>query len=74
MRLAKSTEELTREVSTPDQAHKGVKFSSLSHGSSEVTLSFTRWVDMHYPNKIVVEITPQYLVPPAAPAAEAQSA
>lgn len=64
MRLASTTEELTREVSTPDQSYKGVKFSSLAHGSTEVTLSFTRWVDMGYPNKVRVDITP-VLVRPA---------
>lgn len=59
MRLTESTEELTREVSMPDRTHEGVKFSSPTHGSSTVTLNFTRWVDMGYPNKVIVTVIPQ---------------
>jgi len=74
MRLAKSTEELTREVATPDQPHQGVKFSSTAHGSTEVIMDFTRWVDMRYPNKIIVEITPAWAAPPADDLGQAQPA
>ena len=63
MRISTTAEELTREISVPDQPHKGVKFSSPAHGSTEVTLDFTRWADMRYPNKIRVDITPVQYVP-----------
>ncbi len=57
MKLTSTTEILTREVSVPDQPHKGVKFSSTSYQSSTVEMNFARWADMHYPNKIVLTIS-----------------
>lgn len=65
MKLASTTETLTREVAVPDQPHKGVTFSSKAHGSSSVTIDFTRWVDMRYPNQIVVTISRPEDAPPA---------
>ncbi len=76
MRLASTSEILTREVSVPDQAHKGVTFSSKSFKSSTVTIDFTRWVDMGYPNQLVVRISRPGEDPDdtTSPAAVAQSA
>ncbi len=52
------TEILPREVSVPDQPHKEVTFSSKAFGASTVTIDFTRWVDMGYPNQVVVTVSP----------------
>lgn len=56
MKLMSISETLTREVAMPDQAHKGVTFSSPSFKASTITLDFARWVDMGYPNQIVVTV------------------
>ena len=68
MRLLSTSEILTREVHMPDQPHKGVTFSSTRFGSSTVTIDFTKWVDMGYPNEIVATISR----PEDAPATQAQ--
>ncbi len=57
MKLTSTTEILTREVSVPDESHRGVRFSSTRFGSSTVEIDFARWVDMRYPNKIVLTIS-----------------
>lgn len=75
MRLTSTTETLTREVHVPDQPHKGVTFSSRAHASSSVTMDFTRWADMRYPNQIVVTISrPEDTPPPDGGAALAYTA
>ena len=58
MKLTERTEVLTRQVSTPDRpATEGVKFSAPTFKASTVIIDFTRWVDMGYPNQIVVTIS-----------------
>jgi len=56
--LTEITETLDRQVSTPDRpATEGVRFSSPRFKASTVVIDFTRWVDMGYPNQIVLTIT-----------------
>lgn len=58
MKLVSTSETLNREVAVPsDLPRKGVTFSSTSSQSSSVTIDFTRWVDMGYPNQLVVRIS-----------------
>lgn len=59
MSLIGFDEVLERELSTPDRpARDGVTFSSTSYKASTVTIDFTRWVDMNYPNQIRLVVEP----------------
>ncbi len=74
MMLTEHIAVLNREVSMPDQSHKGVTFSSTTYGAPTVTIDFSRWVDMRYPNQIEVRISPVPRRPATAAVAEVRKA
>ena len=57
MKLLSTSETLTREVHMPDRPHEGVTFSSTRFQSSSVTIAFSKWVEMGYPNEVVATIS-----------------